>query len=77
MGKDIFEDWKHNRFILASRDLTETDIHLIVLSDIKYWAEHAVELREWCDRTQGAYTQGMTVEITDDKTLTYFILRWS
>ena len=77
MGKDIFEDWKHNRFILASIDLKETENHLIVLTDIKYWAEHAVELKEWCDRTQGAYTQGMTVEITDDKTLTHFILRWS
>jgi hypothetical protein len=77
LSKDIFEDWKHNRFILAPRDLTETGNHLIILTDIKHWAEHADELAEWCDRTQGAFTKGMTVEITDDKTLTHFILRWS
>lgn len=77
MSDDIFVDWKNNRFILADKVLTETDNHLIILTDIKYWAEHAVELKEWCDNTQGAYTQGMTVEISDDKTLTHFILRWS
>jgi hypothetical protein len=77
LSEDILEDWKRNRFILASRDLTETDNHLIILTDIKYWAEHADELKEWCDRTQHVSPQGMTVEITDDKTLTHFILRWS
>lgn len=74
---DILEDWKKNRFILADSALTETDKHLIILTDIKYWAEHADELVEWCNNTQGAYTQGMTVEISDDKTLTHFILKWS
>ena len=77
MSDDIFVDWKNNRFILADKVLTETDKHLIILTDIKYWAEHADELVEWCERTQGAYTQGMTVEISDDKTLTHFILKWS
>lgn len=77
MGEDILADWKKNKFILAPKDLTETDKHLIILTDIKYWAEHAVELKEWCEKTQGARTQGMTVEIFDDKTLTHFILEWS
>jgi hypothetical protein len=77
MGEDILEDWKRNRFILAARDLTETDNHLIILTDIKYWAEHADELKEWCARNQNARPQGMTVEISDDKTLTHFILRWT
>jgi len=81
MSDDILADWKKSKFILASRHLTrhltETDKHLIVLTDIKYWAEHADELKEWCDRTQGVRTQGMTVEISDDKTLTHFILKWS
>jgi hypothetical protein len=77
LSEDILEDWKRNRFILASHDLTETDNHLIILTDIKYWAEHADELKEWCDRNQGAYPQGMTVEISDDRTLTHFILKWT
>ena len=74
---DILKDWKKNRFILAPNHLTETANHVIILTDIKYWAEHADELKEWCEHTQGAYTQGMTVEISDDKTLTHFILKWS
>ena len=77
MSDDILAEWKKNRFILADKVLTETDNHLIILTDIKYWAEHADELVKWCERTQGAYTQGMTVEISDDKTLTHFILKWS
>jgi hypothetical protein len=77
MSGDILEDWKRNKFILASHDLTETDNHLIILTDIKYWAEHADELNEWCNRNKGATPQGMTVEISDDKTLTHFILRWT
>jgi hypothetical protein len=77
LSEDILEDWKRNRFILASKDLTETGNHLIVLTDIKYWAEHADDLVEWCKKNPRAYTQGMTVEIEDDKTLTHFILKWS
>ena len=77
MSEDILEDWKRNRFILASKDLTETSNHLIVLTDIKYWAEHADDLVEWCEKNPKAQPQGMTVEIKDDKTLTHFILRWS
>lgn len=77
MGKDILEDWKRNRFILAPKDLTETENHLIVLTDIKYWTEHADALVEWCEHNPKAQTQGMTVEISDDKTLTHFILKWS
>lgn len=78
MDKDIFEDWKQNRFILVPKDLSETsNHHLIVLTDIKYWAEHADALVEWCKSNPKTQTQGMTVEISDDKTLTHFILKWS
>lgn len=77
MSDDLFADWKRNRFIVAGSDLTESNNHIIVLTDIKFWAEHADALAEWCERNQGAYPQGMTVEISDDKTLTHFILRWS
>jgi hypothetical protein len=77
MGEDILGDWKKNRYILAPSNLTESDHHLIILTDVAYWAEHADELIEWCNKTQGVRTQGMTVEISDDKTLTHFILKWS
>ncbi len=77
MGEDILKNWKENKFILVDNDLTETDNHLIVLTDIKYWADHVDELAEWCNRNPNARPQGMTIEISDDKTLTHFILRWS
>jgi hypothetical protein len=77
LSEDILEDWKRNRFILASKDLTETENHLIILTDIKYWSEHADDLVEWCNKNPRAHPQGMTVEISDDKTLTHFILKWS
>lgn len=78
MSEDIFADWKKNRFILVDSSLFwDTKKHLIVLTDIKYWAEHADEFAEWCERTQGVFAHGMTVEISDDKTLTHFILKWS
>lgn len=77
MSEDILADWKRNRFIVADPLLTPTDKHLLILTDIKYWAEHADELKEWCKHTPNVRTQGMTVEISDDKTLTHFILRWS
>lgn len=77
LSEDILEDWKRNRFILASKDLTETENHLIVLTDLAYWVEHADDLVEWCEKNPKAQTQGMTVEIKDDKTLTHFILKWS
>jgi hypothetical protein len=77
MGEDILADWKKNRFVVADSSLIETNKHLIVLTDIKYWAEHADELAEWCKKNKGVVPAGMTVEIEDAKTLTYFILKWS
>jgi hypothetical protein len=77
MGEDILGDWKKNRYILIPSDLSESDHHLIILTDASYWAEHVHELVEWCDNTEGVRTQGMTVEIDNDKTLTLFMLRWS
>lgn len=74
---DVLADWKKNRFILADAQEKKTDKHLIILTDIGYWAEHADELAEWCEHTPGVVTQGMTVEISDDKTLTHFILKWT
>jgi hypothetical protein len=75
-GKDVLADWKTSKFILADKDLTDTDKHVIVLTDVGYWVDHVDTLVDWC-MTNNACTQGMTVEIDDDKTLTHFILRWS
>lgn len=77
MSEDILADWKRNRFIVADSSLTDTEKHLIILTDIKYWAEHVDELVEWCEKNRGVTTSGMTVEIDNDKTLTHFILKWS
>lgn len=74
---DILADWKRNKFILIDPSLTNTDNHVVVLTDIQYWAEHQGDLVEWCNNTAGVYPQGMTVEISDEKTLTHFVLRWS
>ena len=76
MSEDVLADWKKNKFILADKDLTDTDKHVIVLTDVSYWVDHVEALVDWCMANK-ARTQGMTVEIDDDKTLTHFILRWS
>jgi hypothetical protein len=73
---DIFEHWKKNRFILASKDLVDDGVNLIVLSDYRYWADHTDELTAWC-KNRNAELQGMTVAIKDDATLTEFLLKWS
>jgi len=77
MGEDIFGDWKKNRYILVPSDLSESDHHLIILTDVSYWVEHSDDFLEWCNSTPGVRTQGMTVELDNDKTLTLFMLRWS
>lgn len=73
---DIMQHWKENRFIVAPSELVDDTI-LIILTDIKFWAQHVDELIEWCRRTPGVETQGMTVSIRDSATLSLFLLRWS
>ena len=76
---DIFHDWKKNRFIVAPEfayDLGKDFKHVIVLTDIAFWAKEVDNLVPWC-LENGCRTQGMTVEIPDDKILTLFCLRWS
>jgi hypothetical protein len=51
-------------------------VHLIVLTDYRYWAQHTDELAAWC-QARDSVTQGMTVVIKDEATLTEFVLRWS
>ena len=79
LDTDIFAEWKKNRFIVADQALIE-DVyegkHLIVLTDIMYWAERAEELAQWCADV-GCRTSGMTVELDTDEQLTAFTLRWA
>ena len=72
---DIFEDWKKNRFIVATVDEVHQGI-LVVMTDIKYWVNNAEELVEWCQENN-CITKGMTIEIPDEETLLLFRLKWS
>ena len=49
--------------------------HMIVLTDIGFWAENTDSLIEWC-KLHACEMRGMTVDIPDDHTLTLFCLRW-
>ena len=75
MADDIFEDWKKNRFIVATVDEVHQGI-LVVMTDIKYWVNNAEELVEWCQENN-CITKGMTIEIPDEETLLLFRLKWS
>lgn len=75
---DIFHDWKKNRFVVAPEfgfRLKNNFKHVIVLTDIAFWAQEVDNLVPWCQEN-GCKNQGMTVEIPDDCTLTLFCLRW-
>lgn len=74
-SEDIFESWKKNRFIVADYKEIHNGI-LVVMTDIKYWAENEYDLDLWC-REHKCKVKGMTVEIPDEETLLLFTLRWS
>ena len=73
---DIFAEWKKNRFITMGYDLLDGPEVLVILTDIGFWAEHELELANWCDQ-YGATVTGMTVAFPNEQTLTAFSLRWS
>ena len=77
MSNDVLADWKSNKFIIADPNLTDTNNHTIILTDIEYWANNVNEFTEWCENTEGVKQQGMILEIQDDKILSHFVLRWS
>lgn len=68
--------WKERRFIVAEPELGFSDI-IVVLTDIEYWSRNLDDLLVWCRSTPGVKNEGMTVVITDPKSLTLFLLRWS
>jgi hypothetical protein len=75
MSSDIFENWMHQRFIIAPDVLVDKE-KLVILTDYKYWVDYTDELVAWCD-ANGAVTQGMTVVFPDEETLMLFVLRWT
>lgn len=71
------EDWKSNRFVRVTYDVGNVLCkHMIVLTDIAFWAQNIDQLKEWCAE-YNCENVGMTVEIEDDHTYTLFCLRWS
>ena len=76
---DILAAWKENNFIIADTELvadyTNTP-HLVVLTNIKFWANNSDSLVEWCNKHQCRF-EGMTVVIPDEHTLALFVLKWS
>ena len=79
MGEDIFKEWRHQRFVVAPRDIfgnADPFEYIIVLSDIEYWHKNWKTLEEWCKDNQSEIL-GMTVNIPNEKTLVMFILRWT
>jgi hypothetical protein len=75
-GKDIFADWKKERFIIADQTDYGYDTIIIVLCDITFWSDHIDDLIFWC-RENNAITAGMTVELRSQEQLTLFCLRWA
>ena len=74
---DIMADWKKARFMIVDGDWYDMPFkHMIVLTDVAFWAEHADQLKVWC-KQYGCRPEGVTVCIPDDATLTLFTLRWS
>ena len=77
--EDIFADWKKQRFIVVESAIAHDNAtaHMVVLTDIHFWADHAEELEAWCDSNPGAYQMGMTVAFDSHALLLLFTLRWS
>ena len=78
MSSNIMANWKSSRFVIASDHVLACldTLHLIVLTDMQFWSEHAAQLTQWC-QTHDAKVAGMTVEIPTEELVNMFVLRWS
>ena len=72
---DIMVDFKKSKFVIVPNEYEDSFEHLVVLSDIGYWAENYESLMEWCSDNE-CEVVGMTVNVPDDGRLMVFILRW-
>lgn len=77
--EDIFSDWKKQRFIVVEPAIAHDNAvdHMVLLTDIYFWSEHAEELDAWCADHPGALQMGMTVSFDSHALLLLFTLRWS
>ena len=57
-------------------NLAYQSMDLVILSDYTFWMSHYDELQEWCN-VNGGIVEGMTVMFPVEKSLLYFILKWS
>lgn len=77
MDEDILADWKQRRFaVVDARSWGMGTDWVVVLSDISFWSQHAVDLKHWCDQ-HDCQARGLTVEIPTEHLLTLFQLKWS
>ena len=76
MSKVSIGQWRDHRYIVAENYMFDGPGHLVVLTDLAYWAEHGRELADWCEQ-HGLAAQGVTVPIPTDELLMLFSLRWS
>jgi len=77
--EDIFSEWKKQRFIVVESAIAQDNnvTHMVLLTDIYFWSEHAAELDSWCVDNPGAVQMGMTVGLDSRELLLLFTLRWS
>lgn len=76
MSEDILANWKTKKFILADSSLIDEEGFIIILTDVKYWAENIDELILWC-KSNGGTVRGMSVSFDSEKQLLLFTLRWA
>ena len=74
---DVMAEFKNSKFVIAGGHLVgKISGHIVVLSDIGFWADNVDDLITWCEKNN-CKTKGMTVEIPTDELLTLFCLRWA
>lgn len=74
---DIMQEFKENKFTIASWAAPSGVKHLVVLGrPFDFWIEQYENLIEWAAANQ-CVVAGMTVEIPTDEALTLFCLKWN
>lgn len=63
------------RFVVVPNILLD-DEKIVILLDFHFWADHEIELTNWCN-SRNAVFKGMTVVFSDEVTLLEFVLRWA
>jgi hypothetical protein len=78
--EDIFADWKNNPFVVYTVEESELQLddhytHVIILTDIGFWAENMDKLDLWCQENHCNRT-GMMVAVPGEAVITAFIITW-